>query len=100
MLQLARYCVCFLKMKIIEIEKKPQDVWARLKNLKSPNPTCRRIGCQDYVPCYGGYPGMPQAHCYRCGMITSNAVAFCEDFVEPIEPEIYLFDRIMNWFNN
>lgn len=28
---------------------------------------CCIVGHQFYVPRGGGYPGMPQSHCYRCG---------------------------------
>lgn len=63
--------------------------------LISPNPTCRRIGCQTTVPSDGGYPGMPQSHCYRCGMKTCYAADWVkEDFALPIRPEINLWDAI------
>lgn len=28
---------------------------------------CSIKGHMDYVPWWGGYPGLPQSHCYRCG---------------------------------
>lgn len=36
---------------------------------------CRKNGHQDYVPAGGGYPGMPQSHCYYCGKENSNSTA-------------------------
>jgi len=66
--------------------------------LVSLNPTCRRIGCQTYVPSGGGYPGMTQSHCYRCGMRTGHAADFCKDFEEPIQPEVHLYDRVVAFF--
>jgi hypothetical protein len=41
---------------------------------------------------------MTQSHCYRCGMKTWAAADFCRDFEDPIEPEVYLYDRIVEWW--
>lgn len=76
------------------IAPNPAEVAAHRRALVSPNPTCRRTGCLDHVPSGGGYPGMSQAHCYRCGMVTSRANDTCADFAKPIAPEIALTDVI------
>jgi len=63
-------------------------------NPNSPNAKCRTIGCQTSVPSYGCYPGLPQAHCTRCGARTRDAAWDCKEFIEPHYPEgdgLYLF---------
>lgn len=47
----------------------------------SPSWLCRLLGCILYGPYYG----MPQSHCWRCGMITgyANPALNLPMFVEP-----------------
>lgn len=66
--------------------------------LISPNAKCRILGCRTCVPYYGYYPGMPQSHCPRCGMINSGARDGCEDFCEPLYPESDTYFKIIEWF--
>ena len=68
-----------------------------MARLVSPNPICRRWGCQEHVPPSGYYSGMPQSHCYRCGMRTGCAAQPCADFVEPIG-ETWLDRLLVKWF--
>ena len=70
-----------------------------IRNLTSPNPTCRRVGCQSCVPPQGHYAGLPQSHCPRCGMKTGHAVDRCPDFVTPIYPEVHFRDRLIAAFD-
>jgi hypothetical protein len=68
-------------------EPAPNIVKPRFK-LVSRHPFCRRWGCIDHVPAGGGYPGLPQSHCYRCGMINGHADKYrypsLPDYDEPI----------------
>lgn len=67
-------------------------------HLVSPNAKCRVLGCYAHVPPWGGYPGMLQSHCPRCGMITWWAADFCEDFTTPNYPESDWLYRVIEWF--
>ena len=67
------------------------------RKLISPNAKCRAIGCRTSVPPYGGYPGMPQSHCPRCGMVTSIARPGVPEFIEPLYPESDLWWRITEY---
>lgn len=71
-----------------------------MKKLISPNLTCRKLGCQDTVPSYGGYPGLPQSHCCRCGMKTGYADPILDlpDFEKPTYPYTRLCDSMAEWF--
>lgn len=72
--------------------------------LVSPNAKCRALGCQTHVPWYGGYPGMSQSHCTRCGMRTHYAQEGVEDFVEPHYPESDWYyrwkEKISEWWSD
>ena len=63
----------------------------------SPNAKCRIKGCHGYVPSYGGYPGMPQSRCTRCGMKNSGHAGYdkAPDFDEALYPESDWFYRII-----
>lgn len=69
-----------------------------LSKMVSKNPWCRVFGCQNFVPSGGGYPGLPQSHCYRCGLVNSNAdIGRCLSMEFQEEP-IYqadIFDKLM-----
>jgi hypothetical protein len=68
------------------------------RNLTSTNAKCRVLGCQTSVPHYSnGFPGMPQSHCTRCGLITWNAASYCSDYSEPLYPESDLLYRGIEW---
>lgn len=58
--------------------------FCRKPKLESPDFLCRVYGHQDYVPSGGGYPGMPQSHCYYCGKKNYNASEWCTEWSEPI----------------
>ena len=47
-----------------------KNIWNRLQAR-----SCRKHGHQDHVPAHGGYPGMPQSHCYYCGKENSSSTA-------------------------
>ena len=75
---------------------------------QSPNAKCRVLGCQEYVPSYGELPGLPQAHCTRCGkLIEGNAShdrnSILPEFDEPTYPEadwMYrIYEKILNLKN-
>jgi hypothetical protein len=67
----------------------------------SPNAKCRVLGCRAHVPHYGCYPGLPQAHCTRCGMKTWNAdPKESLNFVEPNYPENDLFYVLLELAQN
>lgn len=69
-----------------------------MKGLVSKNAKCRVLGCTSSIPWYGAFPGMPQSHCPRCGMITWQASDGCADFVQPLHPEPDLLYRVVEWF--
>lgn len=52
-----------------------------MKELRSPSMWCRLFGCQTFGPYYG----MPQSHCWNCGMKTRYARRDLNlpDFVKP-----------------
>lgn len=81
-----------------------QVSYQRFKVLQSNDPLCRRFGCGATIPPEGAYPGLPQAHCPRCGKITMFADEDCLDFREPIYPRTgiavligWLGEKLLNW---
>jgi len=66
----------------------------------SPNAKCRVKGCQGHVPSYGGYPGMPQSRCTRCGVKLKSHSYYdkVSDFEDPSYPECDWFYRIIELF--
>lgn len=68
-----------------------------MSKLVSPKARCRVLGCRHSVPYYGGYPGMPQAHCPHCGMKNSCAATGCPDFTEPLYPEADWHWKLIEW---
>lgn len=68
-----------------------------MKDPVSPNAMCRVLGCRLSVPPWGGYPGMPQSHCPRCGMRTSLARKDVPEFMVPLYPEWDGLFRLFEW---
>lgn len=68
--------------------------------LKSKNAICRVHGCLNHVPSYGWYRGLPQAHCYRCGMKTNMASSGCPDYSEHVRPPRDWIESVYCWFLN
>lgn len=52
---------------------------------KSPSIWCRMFGCKTCVPAGGEMAGLPQSHCYYCGMRTSFAAEYCQEYSEPLQ---------------
>lgn len=63
----------------------PNVVKPRFK-LVSRHPFCRHWGCIPYVPGWSGseYAGLPQSHCYRCGMRQPGAASGVPDYCDPL----------------
>jgi hypothetical protein len=68
---------------------------------RSDNPICRKMGCQDAIPTYGGHPGIPMPHCTRCGLRNPNATEWAEERRKPLHPSgrfvVWFCEKVLGW---
>lgn len=50
---------------------------------------CSLFNHQFFVPSHGGYPGLPQSHCYRCGKKGPSAMKKSKDWTKPNGERIF-----------